>query len=101
MSVGFAGGTIPQIPANILLVKNITVTGLNMGYYYGWSPKDVRYEYEDRIRDMMEKLFAWYEAGQLHPEVAQTYTLDEVHQAMDDVLSRRAIGRAVVVIDHA
>ena len=30
--IGFAGGRIPQIPANILLVKNVTVCGLNMGY---------------------------------------------------------------------
>ena len=100
MPVGFAGGTIPQIPANILLVKNITVCGLNMGYYYGWSPVDVRYEYEDRIRSMMEQLFDWFDAGHLHPEVAQTYALDDVHQAMADVLARRAIGRAVVVMEH-
>ena len=29
--VGFASGSIPQIPANILLVKNISV----IGYYWG------------------------------------------------------------------
>ena len=30
--MGFASGTIPQIPANILLVKNVTV----IGFYYGY-----------------------------------------------------------------
>ncbi len=29
------GGQIPQIPANILLVKNVTVIGLYWGYYMG------------------------------------------------------------------
>ena len=61
--VGFAGGTIQQVPANLLLVKNLTVCGVNMGYYAGWSPNDVRYEHEDRIRAMMTQLFDWYEAG--------------------------------------
>ena len=50
MPVGFAGGTIQQIPANILLVKTVTVVGMNFGTYVGWSPKDIRYEVEDRMR---------------------------------------------------
>ena len=63
MPVGFASGTIPQIPANILLVKNITVTGLNMGYYIGWSPDDVRYEKASIIHPLMQQMFDWFEAG--------------------------------------
>ena len=50
MPVGFASGTVPQIPANILLVKNLTVCGLNMGLYYGWGPKDRRYFYDAHAR---------------------------------------------------
>ena len=42
--IGFAGGEIPQIPANILLVKSIAVMGFNYGYYAGWSPHDARFE---------------------------------------------------------
>ena len=99
MPVGFAGGTIAQIPANLLLVKNITVCGLNMGYYYGWSPNDVRHQYEGRLRETMDKLFAWFEAGHLNPRVSATYAFDDVFKAMDDVLERRAIGRVAVVMD--
>jgi NADPH2:quinone reductase len=100
MPVGFAGGEIPQIPANILLVKNLTVCGLNMGLYYGWSPRDLRYEYEPRVRANMEQLFRWFEAGRIDPVVSATYPLAEVHTAMDDVLARRAIGRVAVVMDE-
>ena len=42
--IGFASGTIPQIPANVLLVKSIAVMGFNYGYYVGWSPHDARFE---------------------------------------------------------
>src|SRR5690242_20212439 len=37
--MGFASGTIPQIPANILLVKNVTVIGFYYGYWTGWGGK--------------------------------------------------------------
>ena len=37
--MGFASGTIPQIPANILLVKNVTVIGFYYGWYNGWGGK--------------------------------------------------------------
>ncbi len=99
MPVGFAGGDIQQIPANLLLVKNLVVCGLNMGLYYGWSPNDMRYVYEDRMRANMEKLFHWFVEGRINPVVDVTYPLTRVHQAMDDVLTRRAIGRVAVVLD--
>jgi NADPH:quinone reductase len=99
MPVGFAGGDIPQIPANLLLVKNLVVCGLNMGLYYGWSPNDMRYVYEDRMRANMTKLFNWFVEGRIAPVVDTTYPLSRVHQAMDDVLARRAIGRIAVVFD--
>ena len=99
MPVGFAGGTIQQIPANILLVKNITVCGLNMGYYVGWSPKDVRHRYADRMRDLMARLFAWFEEGRLNPRVAQTFALADFQDAMACVLARKAIGRVAIVME--
>lgn len=99
MPVGFASGEIPQIPANLLLVKNITVCGLNMGLFYGWSPIDMRYKYEDRMRANMEQLFAWFSDGRIDPVVNKTFPLKRFSEAMDDVLARRAIGRIAVVMD--
>jgi len=97
MPVGFAGGDIQSIPANLLLVKNITVTGLNLGYYTGWSPHDARYEEEHKMRPMMERLVEWYEAGHIKPEVAGCFALDDFRDAMAMVLGRQAIGRVAVV----
>ena len=99
MPVGFAGGEVPQIPANHLLVKNLTVCGLNLGLYFGWGKTDLRYEYEDRMRHHMSQLFNWFEAGKINPVVNQTYPLEDYLIAMDDVLQRRAIGRIAVVMD--
>lgn len=100
MPVGFAGGDIPQIPANLLLVKNLTVCGLNLGMYYGWSPVDLRYEYEDRMRANMDRLFTWFEQGLIRPVLARAYALRDFQAAMADVLARRAIGRVALVMDE-
>ena len=99
MPVGFAGGTIQQIPANILLVKNITVCGLNMGYYVGWSPDDVRHKYGDRMRELMGQLFSWFESGYLNPLISHTYELPDFQDAMSTVLGRQSIGRVALVMD--
>lgn len=100
MPVGFASGEIPQIPANLLLVKNLTVCGLNMGLYYGWSPVDLRYEFEARMRAIMDQLFGWFELGQIDPVLGAAYRLDDFQQAMSDVLTRRAVGRIAIVMDE-
>ncbi len=100
MPVGFASGTIPQIPANILLVKNVTVTGLNMGYYIGWSPDDVRYEMAPRIHSLMAQMFEWFEAGKIHPRIWKAFKLEDFQDAMASVLDRTAIGRVAVVMDE-
>jgi NADPH2:quinone reductase len=99
MPVGFASGEIPQIPANLLLVKNLTVCGLNMGLYYGWSPVDLRYHYEARARENMDRLFRWFEEGRLRPVIGSTYPLARFQDAMADVLARRAIGRVAVLME--
>ena len=100
MPVGFAAGTIQQIPANILLVKNITVCGLNMGYYMGWSPNDVRDEYGERIAEMMAQLFEWHGEGHLNPRISATFALDDFQDAMAMVLGRTAQGRVALVMNE-
>ncbi|MBV8393094.1 MAG: NADPH:quinone oxidoreductase family protein, partial [Alphaproteobacteria bacterium] len=80
--IGFAGGTIPQIPANILLVKSIAVMGFNYGYYVGWSPHDARFEEAAKTLALMERLRGWCEAGQLRPHIDRAFRLNEVPQAL-------------------
>ncbi len=98
--VGFVSGEILQIPANILFVKNLSVVVLYMGLYFGWTPKDERYKYEDLTRKTMDQLFSWFLQGGISPAVAATFPLEKFREAMDVVLSRRAIGRVAVVMDE-
>ena len=95
--IGFACGTIPQIPANLLLIKNLAVCGLNYGYYIGWSPYDARYESEERLRSLMTQLFEWTLDGKMAPTVAGTFPLSQFKDALGMVLARKAIGRVAIL----
>ena len=97
--IGFAGGTIPQIPANILLIKTIAVTGFNYGYYVGWSPHDARFEEADSVLALMERIRGWCEAGLCRPHVDRTFPLDQAAQAMRALLERSVTGRVAIVME--
>ena len=94
--VGFASDTIPQIPANILLVKNIDVIGFNFGLYLGWSPVDERKRHAARLRDMMATLFGLARDGRIRPTSSDTYALEDFASAFESVESRRSFGRVLI-----
>jgi NADPH:quinone reductase-like Zn-dependent oxidoreductase len=99
--IGFANGRIQQIPANILLVKNVSVLGFNYGKYIGWGLTDERHRHENKIRAGMETMFRWFEEGKLHPSTSHRFPLEQHAAALDAVLARRAIGKIVLEMPRA
>ena len=94
--IGFAGGGIPTVAANILLLKNIAVAGVNWGTYVGWSPGDNRQAFAPRARELWAQLTAWWQAGALKPEVHAAYPLEQFREAMAEVRLRRSAGRVIL-----
>jgi NADPH2:quinone reductase len=90
--LGFASGKIPDIPANVLLVKNIAVCGLYMGYY----KIDARSAHVPRMRDLFHELGRWWEDGSIRPAIAGCHSLDHASQAFAQVLARESIGHVVI-----
>lgn len=88
--IGFAGGGVPQFPANILLVKNISVIGLYWGGYAGFQPQVI-------TRSLAE-LMAMYARGELHPHVSHTLPLERTAEAMELMRSRVSTGKVVVTM---
>jgi NADPH2:quinone reductase len=99
--IGFANGLIQQIPANILLVKNISVLGFNYGKYIGWGLVDERHQHEALVRASMETMFRWFEEGKLHPTTSHRFPLIDYAAALDTVLARQAIGKVVLEMPRA
>lgn len=93
--IGFASGTIPQIPANLLLVKNVDVIGFNLSLYIGWTPVDERARYAGRMAEMVQTLFELIRSGELPPLHADQYPLEDFEQAFDAIVARRSTGRVV------
>jgi len=88
--IGFASGEIPQIPANILLVKNLTVIGFYWGAYYRFKPQV--------LADSFRTLIGWFEAGKIKPHVSHRVPLAQANRALDLLESRQATGKVVVTI---
>ena len=96
VTIGYAAGAIPQLGANLLLLKNVAVAGLNWGTYVGWSPGDNRAFHAPRARALWAQLVEWWAAGALRPEVHAAYPLEGFRDAMAEVRGRRAAGRVVL-----
>ena len=89
--LGFASGEVPQIPANHLLVKNLSVIGFYWGGYTRVNPKV--------LTDSFEVLTRWYVEGRIHPHVSNVLPLEEANAALDLLRTRQATGKVVVRID--
>jgi NADPH:quinone reductase len=103
--MGFASGTIPQIPANILLVKNVTVIGFYYGYWTGWGgksapgPKEAAGLAKRRamVAEAQAELMRWFIDGKLNATVAGTFDLADWVKAFKLIQERTVVGKAVLV----
>jgi NADPH:quinone reductase len=90
--VGFASGAIPQIPANLLLVKNAAAIGF---YYWG----SYRRHDPARVHAAFETLLQWHADARIRPHVSELRPLAEARGALELLLSRRSTGKVVLTVD--
>jgi NADPH2:quinone reductase len=90
VTLGYASGEIPRIPLNLVLLKGVTITGLEVRTFAQHDP-------ERAARDRAEFKNLW-SAGQVHPLVGATFPLHQVREALAHVAERRAVGKTVVVV---
>jgi NADPH2:quinone reductase len=86
--IGFAAGDIPQIPANLLLLKEVSAVGVYWGEFAKRDPSG--------NRRLLAQLSDWLAEGRLRPLVSRQYPLAETPQALQDLLARRAVGKLVI-----
>jgi NADPH2:quinone reductase len=90
--IGFAGGTVPQIPANHLLVKNVDVIGLNWPAYAELNPQV--------MTESFRTLLQWYLEGVIRPYVSAIYRLERAVDALQQVVARKSTGKVVIAMDQ-
>lgn len=88
LPIGFAGGDIPQIPANHLLVKNLSVIGVYIGGYLTFAPRI--------IRESFDTLFRWHSEGRIKPCISHTLPLRDAAQGLQLLKDRKSTGKVVI-----
>ena len=88
VTLGYAAGAIPSIPLNLVLLKGITVRGMEIRTFIADHP-------DDAARDMRE-LSQMFAAGAVRPYIGARFPLNEAAAALRHVADRKAIGKVVI-----
>ena len=89
--IGFASGTIPNFPANLLLLKEACA----MGVWWGpWAMRNPALQAQNLVA--MAGMIA---SRKLRPRVTGSYSLDEFSEAFRAITARRVLGKVVFHMD--
>jgi NADPH2:quinone reductase len=93
LAVGFASGIVPQVPANLLLVKNLTVSGFWYGGYETLAP--------DLVTASLAELLRWRAEGLIRPHVSHILPFEAFPEGLALLRDRKATGKVVIRVGHA
>ncbi len=88
--VGFAGGEIPSIRTNRILLKHISLVGVHFGPMADHEPETLRETFRD--------LFDLYRSKKLAPLIWKRFALAELPEALEALENRESWGKIVVSI---
>lgn len=90
LAIGFASGQVPQVAANLLLVKNLSVMGLYWGGYLKFAPQV--------LTDSLQTLLGWYQTGGLRPHISHVLPFDQLPQGLALLKDRKSTGKIVITL---
>jgi NADPH2:quinone reductase len=86
--IGFASGKIPEVRANRILLKNVSLVGLHWGAYAIHEPA--------QIPRTIAALFELYREGKIRPLIYKNYPLEALPDALAALASRASYGKLVI-----
>ncbi len=86
--IGFASGDIPSVAANMILVKNFSVTGVIFGEHSRRFPADTR--------ERLTHLLTHFSEGKFVPNISGTFALEDAKAAIRQMAERRVTGKLVI-----
>ena len=90
ITLGYAAGTIPAIPLNLVLLKGITIRGMEIRTFMDDRP-------DDAARDIQE-LSQMFAAGRIRPYIGARFPLAETPAALRHVAERKVLGKVVIEV---
>jgi len=88
--VGFTAGEIPQFPANLPLLKGCSIMGVFWGSFAEREP-------QQSLQNLVE-IIGLMRTGAIKQHIHKIYSLEEAPKALEDLMNRKVIGKAVVKI---
>ncbi|HET9875196.1 MAG TPA: zinc-binding dehydrogenase, partial [Mycobacterium sp.] len=88
VTLGYAAGSIPAIPLNLVMLKGITVQGMEIRTFATDHP----WESERDLREL-NRLFA---EGRVTPYIGVRFPLADTAAALRYVADRKAIGKVII-----
>jgi NADPH:quinone reductase len=88
--IGFASGTIPKIPLNLVLLKGCELVGVFWGDHVAREP--------DKHRANMAKLAELCGSGQIRPRIDRVFPLEQAAAALDVLSRREAQGKVILAV---
>lgn len=88
VTLGYAAGTIPAIPLNLVLLKDICVRGMEIRTFMSDYP-------EEAVRDIAE-LSQMFADGTVRPYIGARFPLSETAAALRHVADRKVLGKVVI-----
>ncbi|WP_055405307.1 MULTISPECIES: NADPH:quinone oxidoreductase family protein [unclassified Mycobacterium] len=88
VTLGYAAGTIPAIPLNLVLLKDICVRGMEIRTFMADHP-------DEAVRDMRE-LSEMFAAGTIRPYIGARFPLSDTAAALRHVADRKVLGKVVI-----
>jgi NADPH2:quinone reductase len=91
--IGFAGGSIPALPANLPLLKSAALVGVDIRHFHASRPDDARLARSA----LLEQVASGVLAG---PQIA-TFSMDQAREALGAAPRRDKAGKVVVLVRRA
>ena len=86
--IGFAGGQIPKIPLNLLLLKSSSLVGVFWGAHVARDPA--------ANRANMQQLAKWVAEGKLKPHIHKIFPLAQTADAIRELDRRASAGKVLI-----
>ncbi|MEB3967232.1 NADPH:quinone oxidoreductase family protein [Mycobacterium ulcerans] len=88
VTLGYATGSIPAIPLNLVMLKNLTIRGMEIRTFMGDYP-------DECARDVAE-LSQMFAAGKIRPHIGARFPLADTPAALRYVAERKVLGKVVI-----
>lgn len=88
VTLGYAAGSIPAIPLNLVLLKDITIRGMEIRTFTADHPDDAARDIEE-----LQQMFA---DGRIRPYIGTRFPLVDAAKALRHVAERKAVGKVVI-----